>query len=228
MNYLRKFFNLSPIGVKIYSRKFLFGEKRIDYQKRFVNFNIKEGAKVLDIGSGGSPFPFATQLVDKFPQKTHHRYEKFDTKGLPFVQADVEDLPFEDKSFDYVYCSHVLEHTNNPAKALNEIQRVGKRGFIEVPTKMSDTIFNYTRLKHFHRWYINKVGSKLVFIEYGEDEQRDTEDQEFLFMTHSLFTNSFKRLFRKHRDLFSVLYTWENKIEFIVINNDGTIISGNG
>jgi len=225
MNILRKIFHLSPIGIQIYTRKFILKERRFDYQKKFVQFKVKDGDKVLDIGSGGSPFPYATQLVDKYPEKTHHRYEKFKTNQLPFTQADVEKLPFEDKTFDYVYCSHVLEHVANPVQALNEIQRVGKRGFIEVPTKMSDTIFNYTRLGDFHKWYINKVGDKLVFIEYNENELRDTGNKELFFMVHSLLTNSFKRMFHRNRDMFSCFYLWENEIKYIVIDKNGNIIS---
>lgn len=225
MNIIKKIFNLSPVGLQIYTRKFVFGEKKIDYQKRFVDFDIKEGERVLDIGSGGSPFVYATHLVDKFPGKTHHRYEEFRTNGVEFTQADVEDLPFDDKSFDYIYTSHVLEHVENPEKALNEISRVGKRGFIEVPTKMSDTVLNLTRLQHFHKWYINKVGKKLIFIEYNQNELRDMGNMECFYMAHSLFTNAFRRMYRKHKDLFSTFYIWSDRIEYVIINKEGDIIA---
>jgi ubiquinone/menaquinone biosynthesis C-methylase UbiE len=225
MSIISKLFDLSPIGMQIYSRKFVFGEKKIDYQTRFVNFDIKDGEKVLDIGSGGDPFPFATHLVDKYPGETHHRYQKLKTKNLPFTQADVQELPFKDKEFDFIYCSHVLEHVEDPAKAMDEISRVGKKGFIEVPARMSDIIFNMTRLKHFHKWYINKVGNKLIFIEYRQDELRDTGDKELFFMAHSFFTNAFKRMYRKNKDMFTHFHLWEDKIEYIVFNNEGQIIA---
>lgn len=224
MGFFKRIIDFSPIGVQVYTRKFVFGERKIDYQRRFVHFDIKEGEKVLDIGSGGSPFPYATHLVDKYPGETHHRYEKFKTNKLPFTQADVQELPFDDKSFDFVYCSHVLEHIEDPIKALNEISRVGKRGFIEVPTKTSDLIFNLTRLKHFHKWHINKVGNKLLFIEYNNNELRDTGDRELFHMAHSFFTNSFKRMYRRNKDMFSIFYFWEEKIDFIVIDKNGEVI----
>jgi len=37
-------------------------------------------------------------------------------------------MPFPDKSFDFVYCAHVLEHVDDPIRACREIMRVGKRG----------------------------------------------------------------------------------------------------
>lgn len=42
---------------------------------------------------------------------------------------DVENMEsFEDNKFDYLICSHVLEHVNNPDKALMELLRILKPG----------------------------------------------------------------------------------------------------
>lgn len=45
------------------------------------------------------------------------------------VKTDIEDMQvFENDSFDFVICSHVLEHVPNDQKAMNEICRVLKNG----------------------------------------------------------------------------------------------------
>lgn len=41
--------------------------------------------------------------------------------------GSIYDLPFEDRSFDLVLCSEVLEHLDQPEKALAEIKRVASR-----------------------------------------------------------------------------------------------------
>lgn len=40
------------------------------------------------------------------------------------VQLDVTNLPFGDGSFDFVYCSHVLEHVFDDKAAMREFRRV--------------------------------------------------------------------------------------------------------
>jgi len=52
------------------------------------------------------------------------------------VKADILDLPFEDESFDIVFCNHVLEHIEDDSKAMKELYRVlklGGMGIFQVP-----------------------------------------------------------------------------------------------
>ena len=56
------------------------------------------------------------------------------------VKADILDLPFDDESFDVVFCNHVLEHIQDDRKAMSELYRVLKRGgwgILQVPMKNS-------------------------------------------------------------------------------------------
>jgi len=43
---------------------------------------------------------------------------------LADVKADICDLPFEDASFDVIFCNHVLEHIPDDTKAMQEMYRV--------------------------------------------------------------------------------------------------------
>jgi SAM-dependent methyltransferase len=48
--------------------------------------------------------------------------------------ADVEQLPFPDRTFDIVICCETLEHVPNPVSALNELARVCRgRMFVTIP-----------------------------------------------------------------------------------------------
>lgn len=91
---------------------------------------------MIDLGCGSSPHRKATVAVDKYIEPIHRKYganqkidvAKIEEQGIKFVEADFEDLPFEDKSFDVAYSHHVVEHLDNPAKACKEMQRVAKGG----------------------------------------------------------------------------------------------------
>src|SRR3546814_1129402 len=55
-------------------------------------------------------------------------------EGISFHEANIERLPFPDKSFDTVICTHVLEHILDFRGALAELRRVAaKRLIIVVP-----------------------------------------------------------------------------------------------
>ncbi len=47
---------------------------------------------------------------------------------LADVKADICNLPFEDNSYDVIFCNHVLEHIPNDTKAMRELYRVMKPG----------------------------------------------------------------------------------------------------
>jgi len=53
----------------------------------------------------------------------------------PCLQVDAnERLPFDDRSFDLVWCSEVIEHLKDPAFAMSELRRVAKPGALLVLT----------------------------------------------------------------------------------------------
>lgn len=45
-------------------------------------------------------------------------------EGIQLIEANVENMPFENCSFDCVIASHILEHVSNMGNALKEISRV--------------------------------------------------------------------------------------------------------
>jgi len=52
------------------------------------------------------------------------------------VKANILDLPFENSSFDIVFCNHVLEHIQDDARAMSELYRVmraGGMGIFQIP-----------------------------------------------------------------------------------------------
>ena len=56
--------------------------------------------------------------------------EENENKTVNLIQSDVEYLPFQDSSFDALYCVGVLSYLENDTQAVREISRVVKPGGI--------------------------------------------------------------------------------------------------
>lgn len=66
-------------------------------------------------------------LAKKFSDHLDEGYISADLYDqTAMIKMDLMDIKFDDESFDYVYCSHVLEHIEDDKKAMREIHRVLK------------------------------------------------------------------------------------------------------
>jgi len=182
-------------------------------RKVFVK-HIKPTDLVLDVGSGDKPLWRSDVIVDKFlhdDQQRHSGKMVFDNKKL-FIEADVENLPFKDKAFDFVFCAHLLEHVENPDKAIRELTRVAKRGYIEVPNGIVDMLAPFPP----HLWFCNHENGVLQFY------RKEKEKSEFLRMSEN-FGNHFYRnsllqylLAKDLNKIFISLY-WKDSVKHKVV-----------
>ena len=109
------------------------------------------GTSVLDLGSGtGAAFDqllnYETTAID--PDKKMLELNTFENKVL----GSAENLPFEDNSFDNVFCSFVWRNVSDTNKALQEVYRVLRPGgkFI---------LLDMTRPKNSFLKMLHKIGT---------------------------------------------------------------------
>ncbi len=80
---------------------------------------------------------------------------KIGKKERPYLdlrQGNIYDIPFKDSSFDLVICSEVLEHVDDPKKALKELARVTKKYcLLSVPHEPWFMVSNFLRGKNLSR-----------------------------------------------------------------------------
>jgi len=123
--------------------------------REFLDYGIKSKDKVLDIGGGHHPFKYATHILDsdnkEFDvQRSNQKIEL--RKGQTLINGTTDLLPeFKDKEFDFIHCSHIIEHIENLPQCLDEISRIGKRGFIAVPHYLFD--FLQVGTVSGHKWF---------------------------------------------------------------------------
>jgi hypothetical protein len=104
-------------------------------------------ARVLDVGGWGKPLTRADVVVDLMPYETRGLYGRDGNGPERFTadswhQLDVCDAtrpwPFADDSFDFAVCSHTLEDVRDPVRVCDELRRVARAGYIEVPSRLEE------------------------------------------------------------------------------------------
>ena len=141
------------------SKKFRYLRKWLDPEsERLRNFvrnaaaAAPEGALVIDVGAGECQYKDLFRLqsyigIDFAGGDASWDYSQLD------IQADVHALPIRPATADFVLCTQVLEHTNDPQKVVTEIARILKPDgtvFFSVPQgwgehQIPHDYFRYTR-----------------------------------------------------------------------------------
>ena len=112
----------------------------ISWSLRRWHVPVSKDDLVLEIGSGGNPY-FRSNILCDADHRNEDHFQKLVT-DRPLVIAYGECLPFKDNTFDFAIASYVFEHSKNPELFIEEMQRVAKRGFIEVPDAFRERFTN--------------------------------------------------------------------------------------
>ena len=118
----------------------------------------RDKLKIIDIGCGDRPY---LKLLKRWVKM----YVGVDISDEADVVAPAEHLPFPDASFDLALCFQVLEHAENPQKAVQEMKRIVKKGgFVLASTH---GVWNHHPFPHdYYRW--THEGLKKLFEDFSE------------------------------------------------------------
>ncbi len=143
---------------------------------RELQKNLRKAKRIIDLGCCTNPYPRSIVAVDAFLEPSQRALgtgnsinnDTFRNKGVHFVQADLNALPFEDKEFDFAYSHHVFERLPDTRKACMEITRIGNAGAIITPSVFSEFAFG----RPYHLWFIFARENTLIFVRKTEREDR--------------------------------------------------------
>jgi SAM-dependent methyltransferase len=132
------------------------------FHRRRIDIPVGPDDLVLDVGSGDKPHWRADVLLDRYVDAAHagqRSGRRAARVTRPLFDADAAAMPFADQAFDYVVCSHVLEHVRDPGAVIDEMVRVARAGYLEVPEAASAKILDFPS----HLWWVRLDGDVLVF-----------------------------------------------------------------
>jgi len=114
-------------------------KKRFEFFLKYCS-ELRKPLKILDLG-GSDYYWQSLNFTDNENYKIeilnieNQNTENF--KNISFLKNDVRDLSFiKDKEYDLIYSNSLIEHLNNfdeQKKLAKEIQRTGKKYFIQTP-----------------------------------------------------------------------------------------------
>jgi SAM-dependent methyltransferase len=120
----------------------------------FEHYAFSEDANVLEVGCGdGSiwrqnldriPEGWRLTLTDMSAGMVAAAREALGDRAA-YAVADVQELPFEDETFDAVVANHILFHVADRPRALAELSRVLRPGGVFVGTMVGRDHFKETR-----------------------------------------------------------------------------------
>lgn len=126
---------------------------------------IRPQDRVLEIGPGAMPHPRSNAFLElkfntdqeRISQRGNVTQEPcFDNRPVYYYEG--KEFPFDNGQFDYVICSHVIEHVVDPACFIAEIFRVGSgRGYLEYPLITYEYLYNFDVHLHFVKFDFEKL-----------------------------------------------------------------------
>jgi len=145
--------------------------------------------KVLEIGPGATPYSRSDVFLELDFDSDENRLlqrggipEEADFGVKKVCYYDGNRFPFDDNEFDYVICSHVIEHVADPDSFLSEIFRVSKgRGYLEYPLITYEYLYNFNVHLHFVKFDFEQKTLRYL-------PKKNTVFNEF-YPVHALFYN---------------------------------------
>jgi predicted SAM-dependent methyltransferase len=201
-------------------------------------YEIPDSWYVADIGPGSYPHPRANVYIDIDAQnlariKTDHTKNQMTLvdeleKGLPALLNTPELVArFGEKLFDYVFCSHVLEHVEDPQACVNTLMRIAKRGTIVLPSAIKESLFNFE--EPTHKWMIlphPQSGIPIFIRRSGFVVNPNIIDpwvQQAMCRMYRTGPNyheevqHLRKWYKKNEPLLDVIVHWEDTINIMVI-----------
>ena len=170
--------------------------------KKYIDKQIEQNPnwKILDIGCGFRAHPRATTIADI------QNFSDF-YKGREFIKINEKKLPFKDNEFDFLICSHVIEHVEDFEFFIKEMERISLKGYIELPTRLGDNLVFENKKDHIWWFLYDDVNS--ILLASKKNQLIDP------FITVST-AKILERFFRE--SLVMELY-WEKKIDYLIDNS---------
>ncbi len=189
--------------------------------------SINSNDIVLEVGPGGSPHPRSDILLEmSFEEEVAAEQRGYADKlktNKQIVFYSGNSFPFRDNAFDYIICSHVLEHIEalELQSFVSELQRVARKGYLEYPTIYYEYLYNFK----VHKTLLNNKNGTLYYI----DKENTALDEFFPVQVffYKTLQNGYDEVIRKNKGYFVQGFEWFDKLVLQQANSLQDLIAQN-
>ncbi|NII27520.1 class I SAM-dependent methyltransferase [Pseudoflavitalea sp. X16] len=170
MDFKQKYFEWDPAQLQQFYEKIhsISSDRQTDVSANGIRIIMdhcsEQVESVLDVGCGKGHL--LGLIKQAYPGIELHGAD-FVTRKLPenisFVMAEATCLPFADKAFDLVLCTHTIEHIYKARELVKELKRVARKKIIIITPKQR--YFYYTLDEHILFFPQKELLTNLVEME---------------------------------------------------------------
>lgn len=209
--------------------RFVKSQLRAPREYALPPYPFKPGWKVIDVGPGRYPLHRADMYFDRDPEVLGALALG---DGQRACQLDISEAgSFDgvpDKWADYAFCSHVLEHVDDPRAVCRTLSRIAKRGTIVMPSVVKESLFCFE--EPTHKWLVmpnpDNNGSP-IFVKQNEKYIRGLKDIDVMKIMSRMFRTGPNRVgeeqkylrkwFAENERKLDVIVHWEGSIDVVVV-----------
>lgn len=145
--------------------------------------------------------------------------------GVKVTQSRIENTPFSDNTFDFIFAIDTIEHIKNDLQALKELYRILRpKGFLVVTVPAFMCLWGYHDEKYKHLLRYTKSGFSKIAGQAGFIV-RESRYFKFLLFLPLLILRKAKRMMSCASDDFYKINPLANKLLHKLLNLDNSITS---
>lgn len=188
-------------------------------------YDVPDSWKVIDVGPGNYPLSRADAYLDHDYRNLKPLKEAGKNVYIGDLMSGLPEIP--DKSYDVVWCSHVIEHAPSPSRAAQTLSRIAKRGTIVLPSVIKESIGCFEETDH--KWLIlpsPSEGGPPIFVRQNSDYMKKARDTDVQKIASRLYRTGPNRVeearylrqwFYKNEKSLDIVHHWEGELKLQVI-----------
>lgn len=157
--------------------------------------NIKLNDKVLHLSFADEPLPRADFFCGQFTKR------QVGTRPYKQIEKHTTILPFDDKEFDIVIATHLLQFVDNPKTIFDEIRRISRSALLKEYSEFAEILFGWPD----HLNVLDIENEKLIIRRKNPDKYT-----KFGPFFHQLYQEdaSFHEIVNKNDNIFKLTFDW--------------------